>query len=112
VSALRARTDSAVEAVKNSLSSSDEVAETGGPRMPPLVDRFHRVGTSRPVELEESERGPLLLVVAQWAKEVGAERLPAGIGDLLGVLQGGYVPRVGWENRQCPAPVALAPLDI
>jgi iron-sulfur cluster assembly protein len=33
VSALLALTDSAVEAVKNILSSSDEVAETGGLRM-------------------------------------------------------------------------------
>jgi hypothetical protein len=30
-----------------------------------------------------------MVVVAQWAQEVGVDRLPAGIGDLLEALQGG-----------------------
>ncbi len=48
----------------------------------PLVDRFGRVGPSRPVILRPDEAGPLLVVVSQWAKETGFERLPAGISDL------------------------------
>ena len=49
----------------------------------PLVDRFGRVGTSQPVTLRPDEVGPLLVVVSQWARETGLERLPAGISNLL-----------------------------
>jgi hypothetical protein len=49
----------------------------------PLVDQFGRAGTTRPVILRPNEAGPLLVVVSQWAKETGLERLPAGISDLL-----------------------------
>jgi hypothetical protein len=54
----------------------------------PLVDRFGRVRTSRPVILRPDEAGPLLVVVSQWARETGLERLPAGISDLMDVLSG------------------------
>jgi hypothetical protein len=52
------------------------------------VDQFGRAGTTRPVILRPDEVGPLLVVVSQCAKEVGFERLPAGISDLLDVLSG------------------------
>lgn len=51
-----------------------------------LVDRMQDAGTSRPVEVKPEDSGPLLVVVAEWAKEVGLERLPAGIAELLDAL--------------------------
>jgi len=51
-----------------------------------LLARFQRAGTSRPVDLDDADWGPLLVVVAQWGREVGRDKLPAGVGDLLGAL--------------------------
>jgi hypothetical protein len=59
-------------------------------RAPPaaaIVDRMQRVGTSRPVQVVGDELGPLLVVLAQWAKEVGKERLPSDVEELLDALQ-------------------------
>jgi hypothetical protein len=53
----------------------------------PLVDQFGRVAASRPVTLRDEDVGPLLVVVSQWAKEVGLERLPTGLSDLLDALK-------------------------
>ena len=52
-----------------------------------IIDRFHRVGTSRPVSLNPEDVGPMLVVVAQWTKEIGADRLPPSIGELFAALQ-------------------------
>ena len=51
-----------------------------------LVQGFQRAGTSRPVDLNDGDRGPLLVVLAQWGREVGQDRLPAGVGELLDAL--------------------------
>ncbi len=53
-----------------------------------LVDQFQRVGTSRAVVVADGDAGPLLVVLAQWAKEVGPRRLPVGMRELLELLGG------------------------
>ena len=77
---------------------------------------FENVGTSRPVQLTQEQKGDLLGVIVNWASEEGGyDRLPDGIFDLRNALHDDVhdteaaerkpgrrrvEPRVGHDSRE------------
>ena len=77
---------------------------------------FENVGTSRPVQLTQEQKGDLLGVIVTWASEEGGyDRLPDGIFDLRNALHDDLhdteaaerkpgrrrvEPRVGHDSRE------------
>jgi hypothetical protein len=58
------------------------------PAVHQVVEQFHAVGTSRPVELSDpNDRTFVLAVIEAWAAQVGIEALPPGIHDLADALR-------------------------
>ena len=51
-----------------------------------LGDRLQVAGTSHPVNLSDEDWGLLLVVLAQWRREVVRKRLPASVANLLDAL--------------------------
>ena len=51
-----------------------------------IRDTFAAVGASRPAKFNRADEGLIIAAINVWAKNVGAQRLPAGIWGLRNAL--------------------------